>query len=210
MLVESPSKADSFWSAFPTVLWVFLLLIALILLRKELQELLRNISWRLRTGTAVKLFSFELGQSYVPQTFNTGDRKLTLEHRTDADGSRWEQRKQYYEPNRNVHVVHRLAPSASSTMLYDIQIYLVPHKDATLANVSRVEYYFGRHWENQIFTSIDRSQGFLITTSAYGQFMCTAKLFFTDGETVFINRYIDFEMGVLGTTLGREAPRKAS
>jgi hypothetical protein len=83
-------------------------------------------------------------------------------------------------------------------MLYDIQLYLVPHRDASLMNLSKVEYYFGRHWGNQIFTSIDRARGFPITTSAYGPFMCTARLYFTDGEAVIINRYVDFEMGAIG------------
>jgi hypothetical protein len=83
-------------------------------------------------------------------------------------------------------------------MLYDIQLYVIPHKDATLANLSKVEYYFGRYWGNQIFTSVDRARGFPITTSAYGPFMCTANLCFSDGETIMINRYVDFEMGAIG------------
>jgi hypothetical protein len=28
--------------------------------------------------------------------------------------------------------------------------------------------------------------------------MCTAEVFFTDGESVMLNRYVDFEMGALG------------
>ena len=83
-------------------------------------------------------------------------------------------------------------------MLYDIQLYLVPHKGATLSNVARVEYYFGRHWGNRVFVSIDRSRGFPIATSAFGAFMCTAKLQFTDGGEVYVNRYVDFEMGAIG------------
>ena len=50
-----------------------------------------------------------------------------------------------------------------------------------------------------IFTSIDRARGFPITTSAYGPFMCTAKLYFTDGEEVMLHRYVDFEMGAIGS-----------
>jgi len=64
-----------------------------------------------------------------------------------------------------------------------------------------VEYYFGKHWGNQIFTSIDRARDFVITTSAYGSFMCIAKLCFSDGEQVMINRYVDFEMGAIGSKI---------
>lgn len=84
-------------------------------------------------------------------------------------------------------------------MLYDIQLYLIPHKHATLAGVSQVNYYFGKHWDNQIFTSVDRAHAFLIATSAYGPFMCTAELRFSDGEIAMVARYVDFEMGAIGT-----------
>jgi hypothetical protein len=186
------------WSTIPSILWVLLAFLALIIFREEVQTLLQNFTWRLRTGAALKLYSIELGQSYASPSIDTGKRETALQHRTDRDGDRWRQRERYYKPNRNIHIVHRLAPSSEPGMLYDIQIYLVAHKDATLANLGKVEYYFGRHWGNQIFTSIDRAQGFPITTSAYGVFMCTAMLYFSDGETVMINRYIDFEMGAIG------------
>lgn len=193
------AQRSGLWSVIPSILWVVLVLVALIAFRKEIHSLLQNFSWRLRTGAALKLFSIELGQSYVSQSIDTGKKETALEHRKDEDGERWGQREGYYKPNRNIHLVHRLAPSSEPGMLYDIQLYLVAHKDATLANLSKVEYYFGRHWGNQIFTSIDRARGFAITTSAYGSFMCTAKLCFSDGEQVMINRYVDFEMGAIGT-----------
>lgn len=195
---DATSAADV-WAALPSILWVLLVFIALALFRREIREVFQNLSWRLRTGAALKLFSVELGQSYVSPSIEIGNDETALEHRTDTDEERWRQREQYYKPNRNIHLVHRLAPSTKSGMLYDIQLYLVPHREATLSNVSKVEYYFGRHWGRQVFTSIDRSRGFPITTSAFGPFMCTAKLFFTDGETVIINRYVDFEMGAIGS-----------
>jgi len=86
----------------------------------------------------LKLFSIELGQSYVSPSIDTGKNETALEHRTDENGERWKQREGYYKPNRNIHLVHRLAPSSEPGMLYDIQLYVVPHKDATLANLSKV------------------------------------------------------------------------
>jgi hypothetical protein len=151
----------------------------------------------MRTGAALKLFSLELGQSYVrPNMDNSGD-ESTVQHYTDEHERRYRQRDQYYKPNRNIQVVHRIAPSQHAGMLYDIQIYVLPHKDGTLINVNKVEYYFSKHWGNQIFVCIDRARNFAITTSAYGAFMCTAELFFSDGQSVIVNRYIDFEMGGL-------------
>ena len=200
LLQVAEAGSSGAWSVLPSLLWFGLAMVALLLLRTEIRALLQNFSWRLRTGAAVKLFSMELGQTYVSQAIDASKDETTFEHRADLADERWRQREMYYKPNRNVHLVHRLAPSSSPGMLYDIEIYVIPHKGATLAGVSRVEYYFGKSWGNQIFTSYDRSRSFAITTSAFGAFMCTAKLIFTDGEEVMVNRYVDFEMGAIGTT----------
>ena len=194
------SSNAGFWGALPSVLWVGLAIFAFFLLRRQLIDLLENLAWRVRTGASIKLFSLELGQTYVAQNVGNSD-ESALAHRPDSDSRRWNQRESYYRPNRNIQLVHRLAPSKHQGMLYDIEIYLVPHRDATLASVAKVDYYFGRNWGNQIFSSNDRARSFAISTSAYGPFMCTAELFFTDGESVIIGRYIDFEMGTIGTRM---------
>jgi hypothetical protein len=98
-------------------------------------------------------------------------------------------------------LVHRIAPSTKQGQLYDILLYCVPHpnSDATLIKVKRVEYYFGKSWGRKIFTSIDRARGFAVSTSAYGPFVCTAEIHFVDGHVAMVSRYIDFEMGSLGS-----------
>jgi len=174
-----------------------LILVALLAFRAELRGLLGVLVRRLKLGAPFKVWSLEIGSSYVePGTAVTRGGAITMV-REDSDGQRWQQRQQYYVPNRNLHLVHRLTPSEKLGQLYDILIYLVPHpdSDATLAGIKKVEYYFGRSWGNSIFTSTDRARGFAIATSAYGPFMCTAEIYFSDGEKVLVNRYIDFEMG---------------
>jgi hypothetical protein len=66
------------WSVIPSILWAVLVLVALIVFRKEIQSLLRNFAWRLRTGAALKLFSIELGQSYVSPSIDAGKNETTL------------------------------------------------------------------------------------------------------------------------------------
>jgi len=195
----TPQNAN-LWGALPSLLWVGLAILAFLLLRRQLIDLLENLARRVRTGASIKLFSLELGQTYVAQNVGNSN-ESAFPHRTDSDSRRWKQREVYYAPNRDILIVHRLAPSKHKGMLYDIEIYLVPHKDSTLASVAKVDYYFGRNWGNQIFSSTDRARGFAISTSAYGPFMCTAELFFTDGESVIIGRYVDFEMGTIGTRM---------
>jgi hypothetical protein len=207
---QTATSGTSFWTVLPGVLWFALATVALVLLRKQLITLLENLSWRLRTGAAVKLFSFELAQTYVAQNIDPATHETCFEHRTDSNSVRWKQREQYYLPSRKVLLVHRIAPSRQPGMLYDVQLFLCPHtrSGSTLASVAKVEYYFGRHWGNQIFVSIDRARSFMISTSAYGPFMCTAELFFSDGERVFINRYVDFEMGGIGSSLQSDSEAK--
>jgi hypothetical protein len=129
-----------------------------------------------------------------------------LDVRESPDDNRYKERKSYYGPNRGIFLVHKLAPSKNPKQLYDILLYLIPHKDATLAPVQKVEYYFGRYgWKNRIFTSIDRASGFKISTSAYGPFVCTAKIYFTDSKDAMIWRYVDFEAGALGSGIRNDA-----
>jgi hypothetical protein len=92
-------------------------------------------------------------------------------------------------------LVHRLYRSREPGQLYGIVIYVVPHKQASLAGIARVEYFLGSYRGNKVFPSIDRSRGFAIATAAYGPMLCTAELFFNDGTSAILHRYVDFEMG---------------
>jgi hypothetical protein len=97
--------------------------------------------------------------------------------------------------------VHRLQISQNPSQLYDIVLYAIPVGDTTLASVRHIEYFFGRSWGSQIFTSKDRSKGFPITLSAYGPFLCSAKIVFTDGVAYSAYRFVDFEMAPQGADL---------
>jgi hypothetical protein len=110
-------------------------------------------------------------------------------------------RQQYYTETRRIMLVHRLFRSTHSNQVYDVLIYLVPHYGGSLVEVTSVEYFFGRYWANKIFESYDRSHGFPILTSAYGTFLCCARLTFNDGTKQNLFRYIDFEMGAYAPIL---------
>jgi hypothetical protein len=188
-----------FWDVVPTLLWAGVVLFVARRYRRELAEVLADLKWRIKSGASVKFAAIEFGQSYVSPSGDIPKSGGAVTIRPDKGDSRFSQRKQYYEPNRNLQLVHRIAPSMTAGQLYDILVYLIPHGDATLAAVQRVEYYFGRHWANGgIFVSADRARGFSVSTSAWGPFMCTAEIRFTDGETALIARYVDFEMGASG------------
>jgi hypothetical protein len=188
---------DTFWSILPNLLWFVVAIVALVLLRGTLKQLVEILLWRLRMGSAIKVASLEIGQAIsMDEDFASGANLFYSNVRPDQDGLRFKQRESYYAPNRNLQLVHRVAPSRNPNYAYDVLIYLVPHPgtDATLASVKQVEYYCGRGWKNTIFTIIDRSRSFQIALSTRGPFVCTAEIHFTDGEIVTVGRYIDGEM----------------
>lgn len=196
----STSGYHPLWTSVPTLAWVVLILIALFIFKDDLRSLLQLLTRRVRLGAGLKLGALEIGQAYVEPGQGTVSGGLIRAVRKDADGRRHAQREQYYQPNRQLMLVHRVGPSHKPGQLYDILIYLIPHptSNATLLGVAKVEYYFGRSWGQSIFTSVDRARGFAIATSAYGPFVCTAEIHFSDGEVATVARYIDFEMGGLG------------
>ncbi len=185
-------------SILPSLLWFILAVVLLCVFKGVIQQLISAIIWRVKSGAQVKIASFEIGGSYVSPDPSISVRGKFIESLTDEGQQRYKERGEYYLSNRDLFLVHKLAPSERPNQLYDILIYLIPHKNPTLASVQKVEYYFGRHWGDKIFVSTGRASGFAISTSAYGPFVCTAKLYFTDGGSAMIWRYIDFEMGPIG------------
>jgi len=191
-LLDSP-----IWQVLPSILWFALAVIALVLLRKALMQPLEILLWRVRMGSAIKMASLEIGQAIIAdQDFVSGANVLYSDVQPDQGDRRFRQRESYYLPNRNLQLVHRVAPSKNPNYAYDVLIYLVPHvgTDASLVSVKQVEYYCGRGWQNSIFTITDRGHSFQIALSTRGPFVCTAEIHFTDGEVVTIGRYIDAEM----------------
>jgi hypothetical protein len=191
--VQASSPAA--WTALPDLLWFALVVVLVFVLRKELRQILTEFAWRLRAGAAVKIASVELGPLVVVPGGELSQREKVIGVRPDANHVRERERETYRERARDVMVVHRLYRSREERQLYDLVIYVVPHKDASLSGVSRVEYFLGSYWGNKIFPSSDRSRGFAIATAAYGPLLCTAEVFFNDGTSVILHRYIDFEMG---------------
>lgn len=173
-----------------------IILFLLIIFYKPFKQILSLLIFKLKTGSHIKIASLEIETS--PFFVNPKSKiksSSVISAKEDKDNYRQEERELYYQPNRHVFLVHKIFPSENHDQLYDVLIYLIPHKDATLINIQKVEYFFGHYWDNQIFTSTDRANGFPISTSAFGHFVCTAKVYFTDGYSAIIWRYIDFEMG---------------
>lgn len=182
-------------SIFPDLLWIIFWLIIIFLSKDFIKTAITTLLYRFKHGAGVKIGSFELQELKV----NAGQKIQNSHFITtyDKDGLKEKERAKYYAEHRGAMLVHRLYKSPKDGQLYDILIYIIPKKNNNLIQVTSVEYYFGKFWDTKIFTSTDRSNGFAIATSAYGPFLCTAKINFNDGGSKTIYRFIDFEMGDL-------------
>ena len=194
----SDTVLASIVSIIPTILVLVVFIVLLICFQKEIRQAASGLAWRVKSGAHVKVASFELGPTYINPTKGEPLQSKLIEVKKDREDTRYDERANYYVPNRDLFLVHTVSPSNDPDELYDIRIFIVPHKSATLTSVQRVEYYFGKYWHDRIFVATNRSTGFLVSTSAYGPFVCTAELHFSDGEVAMLSRYIDFEMGQIG------------
>jgi len=197
------SEVDpSFWTAVPTVLWVFLICVFLSINHRHIDGFLGAISARLRAGASLKLGGLEL--SAIPEVPHVALPESEHSSSYQAPQPLRDERKRVYADVRGVMIVHRLFRSTQEGQAYDVLLYAIPHKGATLLGVDHIDYYLGHMWSEQVFTSTDRGAGFAIRTSAYGPFMVCATIHFTDGNKAQSSRYVDFEMGHYAPRLGND------
>src|SRR6266446_6256437 len=206
MIILAEAEAN-IWTALPTILWVALIAAILSLLRTHLSQLISHLVTRVRAGAPMKIGSVEFGALHTElHQMPTAIDECSSAHQDfvpmtpaalDINGTRL----QHYNETRRIMLVHRLFLSSRPNQVYDVLIYLVPHYEGSLVGVTGVEYFFGGYWANKVFESYDRSHGFPILTSAYGTFLCCARLSFNDGTKQNLFRYIDFEMGAYAPVL---------
>ena len=202
-----PNFDPGVYALVQTVLWVAMITFGILLFRRQIGTLFGAAFSRIRSGGSVAIASFKLDAlPQVQQGTSTATKVRGLVEIRDDDGAFHDSRSQFRAEFRNLFLVHRIAPSTDPEQLYDIVIYLVPSLSyGSLSGVVAVEYYMGKYWGRQVFRSIDRATGFLIATAAYAPFTCTARVCFSDGATVYLHRYVDFEMGQLPPGAFRQA-----
>jgi Domain of unknown function (DUF4062) len=110
-----------------------------------------------------------------------------------------------YNKNKNLFLHYDLEASNVSGQKYDVTIYLIrqsgpedscPRDD--LRDVERVEFFFGPHWDNRVYTveNVDGRIGIL--TSAYGEFLAYCKVYLKgDPSPVEVHQFIRFRDATL-------------
>lgn len=107
-----------------------------------------------------------------------------------------------YEKHRNMFLTHVIRPSQKPGQQFDVFIYLVRHKSTDFSDVRVAEFFLGPYWENRVFPAVERDGFIGISTAAYGTFLCICRVAFSDGQHLFLERYIDFESHRTGASGG--------
>jgi hypothetical protein len=99
-----------------------------------------------------------------------------------------------YSSHRSLFLTHIIRPSSKPGQAFDVFVYLIRHKSEDLSDVRVAEFFLGPYWENKVFPAVEQNGFIGISTSAYGTFLCICRVTFTDGEHIYLERYVDFEM----------------
>jgi hypothetical protein len=103
-------------------------------------------------------------------------------------------RNRIYSEHRNIFLTHIIKPTSRRGQTFDVFIYLIRHKSTDFSEVRLAEFFLGPYWENKVFAAVEQDGFIGIATAAYGTFLCTCRITFNDGNHIYIDRYIDFEM----------------
>jgi len=178
---------------FQTILWIVVVAGALFLLRCQCRGIISAVITRIRGGSSFRAGPLELGADLKSLEYAPPN---TSNHEDDTHGDDWSaERTALYQHNRGVFLTHIISPSTKPGQKYDIFIYLIRHKTSDFNDVERAEFFFGHMWGNTVFEERENNGMIGVSTSAYGPFLCTCRVFFRDGGEIRLNRYIDFEMG---------------
>jgi hypothetical protein len=153
-------------------------------------------------GASLKYKDFELLGVPLDSSSNIEGKGYTRE---PAEDQLLEKRDGIYKAQKNLFVVHRVKPtgefhSENKLPIYEVLIYLFPHKSfGAINDVKMVEYYFGHYFgkskskNGTKYVVKNGSEAFAVKVTAYGPMLCEAKIIFQDGTETLTNRYLDFE-----------------
>jgi Domain of unknown function (DUF4062)/prokaryotic YEATS domain len=97
-----------------------------------------------------------------------------------------------YADRHGIFLAHTLSPSTTPGQLFDIFIFLSKHKAKDTPEIAQAEFFLGRQWGNKVFKIKNTGQLIGIATAAYGEFLCVCRVTLKDGDSFFLDRYIDF------------------
>lgn len=196
MVPEStvPNLDAGIYDAAPEILILLFVFIVGFWARGSVRIVLDSIAVRIRSGAAVQFGNFRLDTLRISNTSLKQPGKIE----SHEDYAREIERNKVYKNTQGTFIAVQLFPAEDSNQVYDILMYVVRHKEK-VSKIARVEYYFGSAWNHRVFTSSDPKKRFAIVASAYGPFLCHARVHFKNGTHIETWRYVDFHTGILPT-----------
>jgi hypothetical protein len=159
-------------------------------------------------GVSGKAFTGKTKDSFVPRKTKN---MTTPEVRRPSNPDEWNNdRYSIYNKNKDLFLHYDLEASNVTGQKYDVTIYLirqsapkVGRQRDDLRDVERVEFFFGPHWGNKVYTveNVDGRIGVLI--SAYGEFLAYCKVYLKgDPCPVEVHQFIRFPDATQGGNEG--------
>ena len=112
-------------------------------------------------------------------------------------------RAEEYQRTHGYMLAHVYRPSMESGQKFDIYIFVVRHRKGTagpprrnFTEIQKAEFFFGDSWGNETFPITNTGGIIGVQTHAYGTFLATCRVTFTDPnkQAIILHRYVDFEM----------------
>jgi len=99
-----------------------------------------------------------------------------------------------YQKYQGVFLVHSWRPSRQPRQVADIVLQLQQHGDGPLRSglVEAVEYALGPKFFLRPHVKTNREESFRLEVSAYGPFLCLARVWLKDGSSFDLERYVAF------------------
>jgi len=155
-----------------------------------------NVPW-CRSGKTNQLMTNDRQRKKLMATFAPD--AVSTRRKGHKGAQSWEarekEREELYRRNRGLFLVHRWQASSTPGQIADIQIELRQHGEGPLTQglVKCVEYHLGPRFARHTLVQSNGEENFRLEVSAYGPFLCLARVVFDDGsEPVELERYIDF------------------
>ena len=101
----------------------------------------------------------------------------------------------YYRAFKGLFLVHTYKKPKGNSKNYNIYIYICGNESKYINQIARAEFMLGPTWNNHIFPVNNREGVLGISTKASKPFLCTCCVILRDGRRLFMDRYIDFEVG---------------
>ena len=195
-----PNLDPGIYELVPELLAIIFIVVGFFVYRSEVRTFLKALARKIQSVKSVELgtFRMDLGSVRVPDPESGAPQPDQIKVCNINKNSLNEDRTKVYKQKSGTLIAAKLTHSEQQDQKYDVLMFIVQHRPnnapTTKTCITHVDYYFGKMWNN-VYRTSNWGQRFAIAVSAYGPFLCFARVYFSDGNQVDTWRYIDFDTG---------------